>query len=50
MASGKFQMDEKASCLLPFFSAFVRTADPETGSALRAADLHWWLLTDDCEL
>ena len=40
-ANGKSQMDEKAICPLPFFSDFVRTADPEMGSALPAANLYW---------
>jgi hypothetical protein len=46
-ANGKSQMDEKPFCPLPlpFFSAFVRTADPEMGSALRAR-----ICTVNCQL
>jgi len=47
MASGKLQIDEKTICPLLFSSALYETADPETGSALRAKGGST-VLTIDC--
>jgi hypothetical protein len=54
MAEGKFRVDEKpiavalAPYFLPFFWAFVRTADPEHGVC--ATGCGSTLLTIDCRL